>query len=65
MILEIVTFDSAARYNGRPVFEGKPIIGIAGGIGSGKTFVAKLFGEEGCLVINSDEMVHHVYRESR
>ena len=57
MILEIVTFDSAARYNGRPVFEGKPIIGIAGGIGSGKTFVAKQFGEEGCLVINSDEMV--------
>ena len=45
------------------VFEGKPIIGIAGGIGSGKSFVAKLFGEQGCLVINSDEMVRRVYRD--
>ena len=26
------------------VFAGKPIIGIAGGIGSGKSFVAGLFG---------------------
>ena len=45
------------------MFEGKPIIGLAGGIGSGKTFVAKIFGEEGCLVIHSDEMVKHVYRD--
>src|SRR5438874_1785024 len=45
------------------VFEGKPIIGIAGGIGSGKTFVAKMFGEEGCLVINSDDMVRRVYHD--
>ena len=45
------------------VFEGKPIIGIAGGIGSGKSFVAKVFGEEGCLIINSDEMVRKVYRD--
>ncbi len=30
------------------MFAGKPIIGIAGGIGSGKTFVARLFGEMGC-----------------
>jgi dephospho-CoA kinase len=45
------------------VFDGKPIIGVAGGIGSGKTFVAKMFGEEGCLVINSDEMVRAAYRD--
>jgi dephospho-CoA kinase len=44
------------------VFHGKPIIGIAGGIGSGKTYVAKLFGDEGCMVINSDEMVHQAYK---
>lgn len=42
---------------------GKPIIGISGGIGSGKTFVADLFGEMGCLVIKSDEQVLRVYEE--
>jgi dephospho-CoA kinase len=50
-------------YNAAAVFEGKPIIGIAGGIGSGKTFVANVFGEEGCLVINSDDMVRRVYKD--
>ncbi len=39
----------------------KPIIGIIGGIGSGKSFVAKLFGELGAMVINSDDLVHAVY----
>jgi dephospho-CoA kinase len=48
----------------RRVFEGKPIIGVAGGIGSGKTFVSKLFADEGCLVINSDEMVRQAYKDS-
>ena len=32
----------------------KPIIGIAGGIGSGKSFVSNLFGELGCGVIDAD-----------
>ena len=36
---------------------GKPIIGLVGGIGSGKSFVAKLFGELGCLVVDSDAQV--------
>ena len=39
----------------------KPIIGIAGGIGSGKSFVAKLFAGAGCLVINSDELIRQAY----
>ena len=43
------------------MFAGKPIIGIVGGIGSGKSFVASLFGEFGCLVINSDEQVRQAY----
>ena len=47
----------------RGVFAGKPIIGIAGGIGSGKTFVAKLFGEFGGLVISSDDQVTEAYRD--
>ena len=45
------------------MYANKPIIGIAGGIGSGKTFVAKLFGELGALVISSDEQVTDAYRE--
>jgi dephospho-CoA kinase len=45
------------------VFAGKPVIGIAGGIGSGKSFVADLFAELGCLVIRSDEQVGEVYRD--
>jgi dephospho-CoA kinase len=45
------------------VFSGKSIIGIVGGIGSGKSFVASLFGELGCLVIDSDRQVASVYRD--
>jgi dephospho-CoA kinase len=45
------------------VYAGKPIIGIAGGIGSGKSFVASLFAELGGLVIDSDEMVRRAYQD--
>lgn len=43
------------------MFRGKPIIGIVGGIGSGKSYVARLFGEAGCLVIDSDALVREAY----
>ncbi len=46
------------------MFAGKPVIGIAGGIGSGKTFVATLFGEMGGLVINADDLVRQAYKDS-
>ena len=36
------------------MYDGIPIIGIAGGVGSGKSHVARLFAERGCLVIDSD-----------
>ncbi len=39
----------------------KPIIGIVGGIGSGKSTIARLFAELGCLVISSDEQVRRAY----
>lgn len=42
-------------------FMHKPIIGIIGGIGSGKSFVASLFQELGGCVIRSDDLVHEVY----
>lgn len=45
------------------MFAGKPIIGIAGGIGSGKSFVARAFGEMGCAVIDSDAQVTAAYAE--
>jgi len=45
------------------MFAGIPIIGITGGIGSGKSHVARLFGELGCAVIDSDAQVHAAYRD--
>lgn len=41
----------------------KSIIGIAGGIGSGKSLVAGLFAELGCLVISSDDQVREAYEQ--
>jgi dephospho-CoA kinase len=43
------------------VFAGKPIIGLVGGIGSGKSFVARLLADEGCMVIDSDAAVSEAY----
>lgn len=45
------------------MYSGKPIIGIAGGIGSGKSFIAKLFADEGCLVLSADDQVRTVYAD--
>ncbi len=44
--------------------EGKPIIGLCGGIGAGKTFVGGLFAELGCVVIDSDHLVHDAYHHA-
>jgi dephospho-CoA kinase len=44
------------------MYEGKPIIGLAGGIGSGKSYIAGLLAELGCGVIDSDAQVREVYR---
>ncbi|MCK4342115.1 MAG: dephospho-CoA kinase [Phycisphaerae bacterium] len=41
---------------------GKPIIGLCGGIGAGKSRVAAEFERLGCLVIDSDRMNHEVLR---
>jgi len=45
------------------MFLNKPIIGLVGGIGSGKTFVASLFAQLGAKVISSDEHVHQAYHD--
>lgn len=45
------------------MFAGKPVIGIAGGIGSGKSLIARLFGEMGCLVLSADDHVRLIYQD--
>lgn len=41
----------------------KPIIGLAGGIGSGKSTVAQMLAELGCLVSNSDDLARAALRD--
>jgi dephospho-CoA kinase len=36
----------------------KPVIGLAGGIGSGKSTIARLLASEGCAIIDSDALSH-------
>lgn len=43
------------------MFAGRPIIGLVGGIGAGKSHVAALFEAAGCCRIASDEMVRAAY----
>jgi dephospho-CoA kinase len=40
----------------------KPIIGIIGGIGSGKSTVAAEFAKLGCKVINADKIAHELLK---
>ncbi|NBB94719.1 MAG: dephospho-CoA kinase [Planctomycetes bacterium] len=40
-----------------------PVIGITGGIGSGKSTVARAFGEVGCEVIDADALGHALLDE--
>jgi len=41
----------------------KPIIGIIGGIASGKSTVAREFGKRGCAVISADAIAHELLQE--
>ncbi|NNM87588.1 MAG: dephospho-CoA kinase [Phycisphaerae bacterium] len=41
----------------------KPIIGLTGAIGSGKTCMAREFGRLGCLVIDSDDLAHQALNQ--
>ncbi len=42
----------------------KKIIGIVGGIGSGKSTVAAMFGKLGCAVIDADKIAHKVIEKN-
>jgi dephospho-CoA kinase len=35
-------------------------VGLTGGIGSGKTFIANLFAEQGAAIVDTDEIAHSV-----
>ncbi|UCF43372.1 MAG: dephospho-CoA kinase [Planctomycetota bacterium] len=41
----------------------KPIIGILGGLGSGKSTVAAEFGKLGCAIIDADKIAHELLKE--
>jgi dephospho-CoA kinase len=43
------------------MFDHKPVIGLLGGIGSGKSFVAQIFAQLGCAVISSDDLARQAY----
>ena len=40
-----------------------PVIGLVGGIGSGKSEVARMLAEVGCVVCDSDSLVRKTLRE--
>ena len=42
----------------------KPIIGLTGGIGAGKSAVARVLGELGCFVVNSDDLAREALCDS-
>ncbi|MBV8780202.1 MAG: dephospho-CoA kinase [Phycisphaerae bacterium] len=46
------------------MFLGVPIIGLSGGIGSGKSFIAHILEEMGYVAISSDELVRRAYDEA-
>lgn len=50
--------DAVARDGDRP--EPMPVIGLVGGVGSGKSAVAAAFAKLGCLVADSDKAVREV-----
>ncbi len=41
----------------------KPVIGLTGGIGAGKSAVAQAFGQIGCAIIDSDRLAHEAIDE--
>jgi dephospho-CoA kinase len=42
----------------------RPVIGLLGGIGSGKSFAAAQFAELGCKVVDADRVGHELLREA-
>ncbi|HVX84254.1 MAG TPA: dephospho-CoA kinase [Phycisphaerae bacterium] len=43
---------------------GKPVIGLAGGIGSGKSLIARQLQSLGCVVVDADAIAHEVLQSA-
>jgi dephospho-CoA kinase len=43
----------------------KPVIGLVGGIGAGKSLVAQLFAARGGLIVSGDEIAHEALRDPK
>jgi dephospho-CoA kinase len=57
-----VRLDFAGRLRYRARAMPRPVIGLTGGIGSGKSTVAALLAELGADVVDTDKVGHEVYR---
>lgn len=55
---EFITKNSESRLYNLPV----PVVGLTGGIASGKSTVAKFFQEKGIALISADQLVKNVYQ---
>lgn len=55
-----MTHDSTPSPQSETSEQNAPVIGIAGGIGSGKSEVARVLAEAGCVVTHSDDDVREV-----
>jgi dephospho-CoA kinase len=42
---------------------GLPVLGLAGGIGAGKSTVARALADEGCVVADSDQLARQAYND--
>lgn len=40
----------------------RPVIGVVGGIGSGKSLVSRLLADQGAVWLSADELAHEAYR---
>jgi dephospho-CoA kinase len=45
-------------------YHNKPVIGIVGGIGAGKSLTSAKFAELGCVVVSGDEIGHELLRDA-
>jgi dephospho-CoA kinase len=55
--------DAPALEPNKQVHSTKPIIGLVGGIGAGKSLAARLFAERGAQVIDADSLGHAALRQ--